>query len=74
MVEQAITAAPHMRGAVNAMGGPKGMLGRAFGMGPDEMEVGVPWWAWLLIGGAAGGIAVWLTRERLERIAERVTQ
>ena len=32
-------------------------------------RAGVPAWAWLLIGAAAGGIGVWLTRDRLEKLA-----
>jgi hypothetical protein len=66
-----MAAAPHVRGALDAIGGPRGLMGRAFGFGPDELEAGVPWWAWLLIGGAAGGVAVWFTREKIERLIEK---
>lgn len=69
-VEQAIAAAPHMRGAISAIGGPKGLVGRLLGFGADEMEAGVPGWAWLILGAAGGGLGVWYLRERIERLVE----
>jgi hypothetical protein len=71
-VSDAIAAAPHIRGAINSIGGPKALVGRFLGFGAPEMEAGVPGWAWLVIGAAAGGIAVWMGREKIEHVLEKI--
>lgn len=56
--------------AVGAAGGPLGVVGRAIGLGQDEIQVGIPKWAWLGIGIVAGGLAAYLLRDRLEALVE----
>jgi hypothetical protein len=48
------------------VGGPMGILGRAVGLGADEIGAGVPGWAWLGVGVVAGGIAMYFLRPRIE--------
>jgi len=68
-IQQAVAAAPQLRSLLESVGGWKGVAGHIVGMGEGEVRAGVPAWAWLLIGAAAGGIGVWLTRDRLEKLA-----
>lgn len=49
-------------------GGPVGVLGKAIGLGPDEIEAGAPWWAWLGVGAVVGGVLTYAARGHLERI------
>ena len=65
-----IAAAQQVSPILNQMGGPKGLLGRAVGLGPDEVEAGAPWWAWIGIGMFIGGAAAYSLRHKLERIME----
>lgn len=69
-----------MNGYVNAVqqaapllhnyGGPVGVLGKAIGLGRDEVEVGAPWWAWFGLGTLFGGVAVYSLRHHIGRIVE----
>lgn len=56
------------RGMLDGLGGPLGLVGRVCGMGQDEIEAGVPGWAWFGIGVMVGGAAVYLMRERIEKV------
>jgi hypothetical protein len=63
-----------MRGAAGAAavlgpmmdgsGGPLGVVGRSIGLGADEIEAGIPGWAWFGIGVISGGIAMYLLRDK----------
>jgi hypothetical protein len=52
--------------AMDNVGGPAGILGRAIGLGADEVAAGVPGWAWFGVGIVAGGIAMYFLRPRVE--------
>jgi hypothetical protein len=71
-VSQAVAAAPHLKNALDAIGGPKAIFGRFVGFGADEMDARVPGWAWVIIGAAAGGVAVWMGRNKIERLLDQV--
>ncbi len=73
MINEAIAAAPHLKSALVAVGGPKAVIGRLVGFGQSEMKVGVPGWAWFIIGAAAGGTVAWLGREKIEKLVARIT-
>lgn len=45
-----------------------GVLGKAIGLGPEEVEAGAPWWAWLGVGVVAGSVLTFAAREHFERI------
>jgi len=62
----AAAAADAIGPAVSRVGGPLGIVGRIAGLGADELESGVPKWAWLGIGLVAGGIAMYFLRPRVE--------
>lgn len=49
-------------------GGPMGLAGKIIGLGTDEMEAGVPWWSWLLIGTMVGGATTFALRKKIERV------
>jgi hypothetical protein len=51
---------------MDGAGGPLGIVGRMAGLGADEIEVGVPKWAWFGVGIVAGGIAMYFLRPRVE--------
>lgn len=53
---------------VTDLGGPAMIGGRLLGLGADEMDAGVPWWAWFGVGAIAGGAAVYVLRDRIERV------
>jgi hypothetical protein len=65
-----IAAAQQVSPLLQRMGGPKGLLGRAIGLGPEEVKAGAPWWAWLGIGALLGGVTAYSLRHKLERITE----
>lgn len=65
--EVAVEQAP---GLMSRYGGPLGLVGKAIGLGKDEMEAGVPWWGWLGVGILAGGMVTYAFRDKLERIVE----
>jgi hypothetical protein len=71
---QAVAAAPYVKSAVDAIGGPKAILGRLLGFGQDEMDVGVPKWAWFVMGIAAGGVAVWQFRYEIDTFLDGVAE
>lgn len=56
--------------AMGAAGGPLGVVGRVIGLGQDEIQVGIPKWAWFGLGIVAGGLAVYLLRDRIETLVE----
>lgn len=61
-------AAAQLPSLVNNYGGPLGLVGRLAGLGNEEIEAGVPWWAWFGIGMIAGGVVTYASREKIERI------
>ena len=64
MNENHLVAVSGLGSAANeAVGGVRGALGRVVGLGADEMEAGVPGWAWFLIGVAAGVAAGYLAHD-----------
>lgn len=65
--EMAANQAPQL---LNRYGGPLGLAGKIIGLGQEELEAGVPWWAWLGVGMLAGGMLTYSFRGRLERIME----
>jgi hypothetical protein len=62
----AAAAASAMRPVLDGAGGPLGIVGRAVGLGGDEIEAGVPGWAWFGVGMVAGGVAMYFLRPRIE--------
>ncbi len=62
----AVSVADALRPTVDSVGGPLGIVGRVIGMGGDELDAGVPKWAWLGLGVVAGGIAMYFLRPRVE--------
>jgi hypothetical protein len=58
------------QGMLDGMGGPMGFVGRLAGLGTDEMDAGVPGWAWFGIGALAGGVAVYFLHGKIQRVVE----
>ena len=65
-IRGAAQAAEILGPAMDGAGGPLGIVGRMAGLGADEIEVGVPKWAWFGVGIVAGGIAMYFLRPRVE--------
>ena len=55
-----------MKPTLDNVGGPMGIVGRVIGLGGDEIDAGVPGWAWLGIGVVGGAIAMYFLRPRVE--------
>lgn len=68
-MEPYLMAAQQAPQMLKRYGGPVGLAGRALGLGQDELEAGIPWWAWMGIGALAGGIVTYSLRDRIERLA-----
>ena len=49
-IRGAAAAADAIRPMVDNVGGPVGIVGRVFGLGADEIDAGVPGWAWFGVG------------------------
>jgi len=62
----AAEVADALRPALDNVGGPLGIVGRVIGLGGDELDAGVPKWAWLGIGVVGGAIAMYFLRPRVE--------
>lgn len=62
----AAAAAGAMKPILDRAGGPLGVVGRTVGLGADEMDAGVPGWAWVGIGVVGGAIAMYFLRPRVE--------
>lgn len=65
----AAQAAEILGPAMDGVGGPLGLVGRAVGMGPDEIDAGIPGWAWFGIGAVGGAIAMYFLRDRIAAFA-----
>lgn len=65
-----IQAAQQVKPVLQSMGGPLGFVGRAIGLNSEEVESGVPWWAWMGVGVLLGGAVAYSLRHKLERIVE----
>jgi hypothetical protein len=65
-MQAAAEAANALKPTLDNVGGPMGLVGRAVGLGADEIDAGIPGWAWLGIGVVAGGIAMYFLRPRVE--------
>jgi hypothetical protein len=50
------------------LGGPKQLLGKIVGLGADEVEAGIPWWAWGLIGIGVGAVGAYFLHDQIERV------
>lgn len=68
-VRAARQAANVLGPAMDGVGGPLGLVGRAVGLGGDELDAGVPKWAWFGVGIVAGGIAMYFLRDRIAAFA-----
>ena len=66
--EQAMAAAHAAQSVVTDLGGPLGVVGRVAGMGGDELDAGIPGWAWLGIGLVVGAGVAYTFRDRLEKV------
>jgi len=55
--------------AMDDVGGPLGIVGRAVGLGADEIDAGVPGWAWFGIGAVGGAITMYMLHDRLKAFA-----
>lgn len=51
--------------------GPMGLAGRAIGLGGDELDAGIPGWAWLSVGVVVGAAASYALHDRLEAFITR---
>ena len=51
--------------------GPMGLAGRAIGLGVDELDAGIPGWAWLGVGVIIGAGAAYALHDRLEAFITR---
>lgn len=49
-------------------GGPLGLAGKIIGLSSDEVESGLPWWAWAGCGAIAGGVLTYALRDKIERL------
>lgn len=65
---QALGAASAARSLFDGVGGPMGVVGRLAGLGADEMDAGVPGWAWASIGFVAGAAVAYVLHPRIERV------
>lgn len=55
--------------AMDGVGGPLGLVGRAVGLGADEIDAGIPGWAWFGMGAVGGAIAMYFLRDRIAAFA-----
>lgn len=53
---------------VNHYGGPVGLAGKLIGLGVDEMDEGLPGWAWFGLGLLAGGVVTFKLHDRIARV------
>lgn len=53
---------------VNRYGGPLGLAGKLVGLGRDELQAGIPGWAYFGLGCMAGGTVAFLLRGKLSRL------
>lgn len=67
-LDQAFAAADAAQSVVTDLGGPLGMVTRLAGLGSDELDAGVPGWAWLGIGLVVGAGVAYTFRDKLERV------
>lgn len=67
----AVSAAQVIGPAMDGLGGPLGIVGRAVGLGGDELDAGVPGWAWFGVGIIAGMGAMYFLQPRVEAFIER---
>jgi hypothetical protein len=58
-------------GPIMESGGPMALAGRAIGLGADELDAGVPGWAWLGVGVIIGAGAAYALHDRLEGFIKR---
>lgn len=69
---QGLGAAQHMAGAatgvLDGLGGPMGLVGRMAGLGTDELEAGIPGWAWFAVGAIVGAAAAYHFHSSIERV------
>lgn len=56
---------------ITGLGGPFGVVGRAAGLGQEELTAGVPPWAWVAVGAVAGLTVGYGMRKSIERIIGR---
>jgi hypothetical protein len=67
-----VTQAAEVLGpAMDSAGGPLGLVGRVVGLGADEIDAGVPGWAWFGIGIVAGAGVMYALHDRIEAFVER---
>jgi hypothetical protein len=55
---------------VTRLGGPLGIVGRVAGLGGEELEAGVPGWAWFGVGLMVGAVAMYSLRDRVARFVD----
>ncbi len=67
-MDQAFAAANAAQSVVTDLGGPLGMVGRLTGLGADELDAGIPGWAWLGIGVVVGGGLAYTLRDRIQKV------
>jgi hypothetical protein len=68
--EAATNAAEAFKPLIDDAGGPFGLVGRAIGLGADEIQAGVPKWAWFGIGLVGGVGMMWVFRDRISAFAD----
>jgi len=56
---------------VDSMGGPLGVLGRAMGLSQEQIEAGIPGWAWAATGLLGGIVVGYLLHDKIEAFRER---
>jgi hypothetical protein len=70
-LKNAAAAAEALGPVMDHIGGPVGLAGRLVGFGADEIDAGVPGWAWFGIGMVAGATAMYFLKDRMEAFVER---
>lgn len=69
-LETAATVAGYAGPVLDGVGGPLGLVGRFAGLGGDELDAGVPGWAWFGVGVIVGAAAMYGLRPRVEAFLE----
>jgi hypothetical protein len=67
-VASAAAAAEAVGPVLDKLGGPKGVIGRAIGMGQQEIQAGIPKWAWFGVGLMVGAGAMWACRGKITKV------
>lgn len=68
--EQAAAGFGAAEQVVTDLGGPGAIVGRILGLGEDEMDSGIPGWAWAGIGFLAGAAVMYVAHDKVKRVID----